>query len=149
MLSRQVKATTSLVSGAEFEADDRRLAEHCLDPAGGADRVVADQRARTGAGVLDEPHPLADGERWRRLLSGTGRAARLRPHRGREDGADDGFSLLLLLLLLLHLDHGVVDQVDVDDVRDLDIGDVVDLTDDQLEVIVVSRNGLQVSGLVV
>ena len=94
-------------------------------------------------------HPLADGERWRRLLSGAGRAARLRPHRGREDGADDGVSLLLLLLLVVHLDHGVVDQVDVDDVGDLDIGDVVDLTDDQLEVIVVPRHGLQVSGLVV
>ena len=83
---------------------------------------------------------------------GSSRALGGRPGWGRTGGGEHGADhdvRLLLLLLLVRGGDGVVHQQDVDHVGNLDVGDVVDLTDDQLEVVLVAGVGVQVGGFVV
>jgi hypothetical protein len=120
------------VRGA-IEPHDRRLAEHGLDPAQRADRVIPNRSARARPDVGGESHPLADRERGWGLLFGARWTSRLRPwgRPGDDHRCDDGHLLLLVLVLVvlvlivddldvldsIHLDH-VINHLGVDDLLD-------------------------------
>jgi hypothetical protein len=116
--------------GRTIEADDRCLAQHRLDPAERADRVVPDGRSRPWPYVRGQTHPLADGEGRRRLLFCARRPPRLgtRGGPGNDDGRDDGHLLVVVLLLVVIIVVVLVVVIDhhLDVVGGIHLDDVVD-----------------------
>ena len=107
------------------EPDDRGLAQHRLDNAGGSDRVVTDRRPGPRPCVLGQDHPLPHSEGRRRLLPSARRAARgrrgSRRRGGDHDHGDRRDVVLLVVVFVLVLVILVIDLDDVGDDLDLDV----------------------------
>jgi hypothetical protein len=101
-----------------LETNDRRLAEYRLDDAPSADRVITDGGAGPRPGVRDQDDPLADAERWGRLLTssrgppGCRRGTRRGRNHDRHHGGND--LVLLILIVLVVIDDGNDSNLDID-----------------------------------